>query len=165
MFPSLPTKYNSRNPWWILVVWILAVPGIRPIVHQHEQAHSTACEALRLEKHLTAFEHSADTNEDHLHWVFSLDGSVATPLPNGTWINGPCVSIPIDAIDEASQRSLHQTTTAWEFALCELLLHQSPLNTLSEFKNQRANSLGAFEGRDRISDACNALSLFCIARQ
>ena len=165
MFPIRFAKHSSRNPWWILVVWMLAVPGVRPIVHHHEQPSSNACQTQLLEKHLTAFEHPADPNEKHIHWVFSLDGSVATPLPNGTWISGPSISVPADAIDEASNQSLYPYTTLWEFALSELRFHQSPLNLfVSDSNTQFANSLCDHESQDRISDACSAVSLFCIAR-
>ncbi len=166
MFPIRLAIQSSRNPWWILVVWMLAVPGVRPIVHQHEPQNSSSCQSQLLEKHLSAFEHSADSNKEHLHWVFSLDGSVATPLPNGTWINGPSVSIPVDANDESTHQSVHPYSPLWEFALSELRCHQSSLNLFTATaKAKSADLLCTLESRERISDACSALTLFCIARQ
>ncbi|MCE2751633.1 MAG: hypothetical protein LW720_07045 [Pirellula sp.] len=71
----------------VLMVWLLGVPGLRPVYHHHRDdgpGGGSAAEQVRLSEHLRQYIHrdSADTAKLHFHWVVQLDGPGSAAFPN-----------------------------------------------------------------------------------
>jgi len=74
----------------ILIVWLLGVPGLRPVYHHHRDDGAngadgaSATELVRLSEHLRHYVHldSTDTAKLHFHWLVQLDGPVIPEFPN-----------------------------------------------------------------------------------
>jgi hypothetical protein len=71
----------------VLTVWLLGVPGLRPVVHHHRDdgpGGGSAAEQVRLSEHLRQYVHrdSTDTEKLHLHWTVLLDGPRSAAFPN-----------------------------------------------------------------------------------
>ena len=63
----------------VLMVWLLGVPGLRPVYHHHRDdgpGGGSATEQVRLSEHLRQYDHrdSADTAKLHFHWAVQLEG-------------------------------------------------------------------------------------------
>ena len=71
----------------VLMVWLLGVPGLRPVVHHHRDdgpSGGSAAEQVRLSEHLRQYVHrdSTDTAKLHFHWTVLLDGPLSAAFPN-----------------------------------------------------------------------------------
>jgi len=71
----------------VLMVWLLGVPGLRPVVHHHRDegpSGGSAAEQVRLSEHLRQYVHrdSTDTEKLHFHWTVLLDGPLFAAFPN-----------------------------------------------------------------------------------
>jgi hypothetical protein len=68
----------------VLLVWVLGVPGIRPIVHHHQSEKPSASELDQLALHVRTYPHeeTQDTARLHLHWLVLIDGHSIFPFPN-----------------------------------------------------------------------------------
>ena len=70
----------------VLTVWLLGVPGLRPVVHHHRDdgpGGGSAAEQVRLSEHLRQYDHrdSTDTAKLHFHWTVLLDGPLSAAFP------------------------------------------------------------------------------------
>jgi hypothetical protein len=71
----------------VLMVWLLGVPGLRPVYHHHRDdgpGGGSAAEQARLSEHLRQYVHrdSTDTAKLHFHWTVQLDGPGSAAFPN-----------------------------------------------------------------------------------
>lgn len=155
MLQSASSKNRVSSRWWLVVIWMLAIPGIRPVVHEHREVPSNAVEAVRLEQHLSAFEHDSSGAQDeaHVHWVISFDGSLMGPFPDGTALHGPA----LNGWDSQSEYGIDLVVLdlgGGQGRFSESLL----VDSLLSFKH----CLSAFN--DRPADACESQALYCVAR-
>jgi hypothetical protein len=152
-FASSTRHASSR--WWLVVIWVLAIPGIRPVAHEHSEVASSLAEALQLERHLDAFEHSSPGGQEvaHVHWVISLDGSLPGPFPQGATVAGPILNgWDVDGKVANQDWMLELGGTDALGFTCLLV------DWLTSLEKQ-------FVGRNhRSADACRSQSLFCVAR-
>jgi len=94
---KLQTSHRSTQPrgvvlggllrGLVLMVWLLGVPGLRPVVHHHRDdgpGGGSAAEQVRLSEHLRHYDHrdSTDTAKLHFHWTVLLDGPLSAAFPN-----------------------------------------------------------------------------------
>ncbi len=155
MLQSASSKSRVSSRWWLVVIWMLAIPGIRPVVHEHREVPSSAADAVRLEQHLSAFEHdsSASQDEAHFHWVISFDGALMGPFPDGTALHGPALN-GWDSQSEEGGCLVALVLGGGQDRFSESSLADSRLS----FKH----CLSAFN--DRTADACESQALYCVAR-
>lgn len=155
MLQSASSKCHASSRWWLVVIWMLAIPGIRPVVHEHREVPSNAADAVLLEQHLSAFEHTSGGSQDevHVHWVISFDGSLMGPFPEGTSLHGPALN-GWDSLGEEVGGLFALELGGGQDRFSESLL----VDSLS-FLKHRLNSCN-----DRPADACESQALFCIAR-
>ena len=69
---------------FVLLVWVLGVPGLRPVYHHHLDESVSASELGQLAEHLRIYKHqdTSDTEKIHLHWLVELDGQSIRAFPN-----------------------------------------------------------------------------------
>lgn len=155
MFLSASSTRHAPGRWWLVVIWMLAIPGIRPVAHEHGEVASSVAEALQLERHLDAFEHSSSGGQEvaHVHWVISLDGSLPGPFPKGASVVGPVLNgWSVDG-EIANQDVTMELGSDQGLGLSCL-----PIDWSTSFEKQ-------FVCRNhRSADACRSQSLFCVAR-
>lgn len=113
----------------VLMVWLLGVPGLRPVYHHHRDdgpSGGSAAEQVRLSEHLRQYDHrdSADTAKLHFHWAVQLDGPGSAAFPNAppmldishaTWFLG---SFGQSASEKHLLDFALKTTVAWLVLPC-----------------------------------------------
>jgi hypothetical protein len=69
---------------FVLLVWVLGVPGLRPVYHHHLDESVSESELGQLAEHLRIYKHQdpSDTAKIHLHWLVELDGQSLRAFPN-----------------------------------------------------------------------------------
>jgi len=155
MLQSASSKCHVSSRWWLVVIWMLAIPGIRPVVHEHREVPSSAADAVRLEQHLSAFEHdsSGPQDEAHVHWVISFDGSLLGPFPDGTSLHGPA----LNGWDSQSEEGGCQVALELE-GVQDRFSDRSLVDSVLSHKHCMTSL------KDRPADACESQALYCIAR-
>lgn len=113
----------------VLMVWLLGVPGLRPVVHHHRDegpGGGSATEQVRLSEHLRHYVHrdSTDTAKLHFHWAVQLDGPGSAAFPNAppmldiSHANWFLESFGLSASEKHLLDFALQTTVAWLVLPC-----------------------------------------------
>lgn len=86
----------------MLLVWLLSIPGIRPVYHDHQIDTAEDFKHAQLDKHLRCYPHDdvQDAAKIHLHWLVQLDGNLFPAFPN----NSPAMEQPVKSLTEVPER-------------------------------------------------------------